>query len=84
MSAGSQRATHKSRKIDSNTWVVTPDSDEDSRETPSMVDIFSGPNAPVATAFRMCGWQAEALDKLISSDADLNGVARQQRLKSQM
>ena len=38
---------------------------------PSMMDIFSGPNAPLALAFKLCGWEATAWDKLIDPNHDL-------------
>ena len=36
-----------------------------------MVDVFAGPNAPLAFVFKLCGWQATAWDKLIYPEHDL-------------
>jgi hypothetical protein len=75
---------HESRKSENSSWVVTPGGELVSREIPSMVDIFSGPNAPLATAFQMCGWQVAVLDKAIRSSDDLDSTARQQELRDQV
>ena len=34
---------------------------------PLMLDVFSGPNMPLAKAFEWCGWRAVAFDKKISN-----------------
>ena len=74
---------HKSR-TDTSDWVATPGYEAETLGTPSMVDVFSGPKAPLASAFRMCGWQTEALDREIRASDDLNITARQQKLAIQM
>jgi len=83
VSAGSEHEVHKSR-ISLSDWVVTPGQEAKTVGPPSMVDVFSGPNAPLALAFKMCGWQTETLDKEISPSDDLNITARQQKLAIQM
>ena len=45
-----------------------------------MVDIFSGPNAPLALAFKLCGWRATAWDRLISPSHDLTVAEHRQSL----
>jgi hypothetical protein len=66
---------HESRKSENNSWVVTPGGEAGLPRDSSMVDILSGPNAPLATAFQMCGWQVAVLDK--QSAAVIISIAQQ-------
>ena len=36
-----------------------------------MLNVMSGPNAPLCKAFRFCGWLAEPVDYLICDDQDV-------------
>ena len=58
--------------------------DDGSREghdgPPRMLDLFSGPRAPLATAFRMCGWEATAVDLLIDPADDVSKPECQRRV----
>jgi hypothetical protein len=75
---------HESRKSENNSWVVTPGGEAGLPRDSSMVDILSGPNAPLATAFQMCGWQVAVLDKAVRSSDNLDSTARQQELRDQV
>ena len=83
MSAGREHEVQESR-INTSDWVATPVCEAETLGPPSMVDVFSGPNAPLASAFRMCGWQSETLDREIRASDDLNSTARQRKLAIQM
>ena len=58
--------------------------EEVAEEKPYMVDVFSGPNAPLAVAFEYCGWRADTLDKAITGSDDLNNPVRQSTLADQV
>ena len=44
---------------------------EQSEKQPFMLDIMSGPNAPLCKAFKFCGWLAEPVDYLIIAEQDV-------------
>ena len=96
MSAGREHEVHKSR-IDegcgnpeevatepNNVGVATPGDETGTLGPPTMIDVFAGPNAPLASAFSMCGWQAETWERRIRASDDLNSAAGQQELAAQM
>ena len=78
-----QGARSAQERVDVGSWEVTPEKEEAELGSPAMMDVLSGPNAPLASAFRMCGWQAETLDRAICASDDLNSEARQRKLASQ-
>ena len=52
---------------------------------PTMLDVFCGPNAPLACAFHMCGWRIlKCWDRLITASDDLLHVKSQQELDAQV
>ena len=58
--------------------------DEDTKGAPSMVDILAEPNAPLAKAFEMCGWQTVVLFKTSIESGDLQRPDRQSKLSKQV
>ena len=46
-----------------------------------MLDLRSGPQAPVTKAFLWCGWQAAPIDILIDGEMDLSKKPLQQALQ---
>ena len=48
-----------------------------------MLDLMSGPNAPVASACLMAGWRAITVDCLLDQKADLADEACQEKVKAQ-
>ena len=45
-----------------------------------MIDVFSGPRAPLALVCKLCGWAATARDKLLSPDHDLSSASNRRIL----
>ena len=45
--------------------AVNEEDEEEDIKAPEYMDIMSGPNAPVAWALDMCGWQGRTVDWLL-------------------
>ena len=53
---------------------------DDTMKAPVAIDIFSGKNAPLASALCWCGWQVTAVDVLLDEADDLSAEAKQEEL----
>ena len=47
---------------------------------PAMIDLMSGPKAPLSVAFALCGWQVTPVDFLINKEDDISEPACQKQL----
>ena len=71
------------------TWLASnvpfdePPLDDDVK-IPVAIDVFSGKNAPLASALCWCGWRVSAVDVLLNEADDLTSEARQEELAAEI